>query len=334
MQINVDLEHDRRGVQPSTNIHHAGWPRLPAELGDKDMVFAKWEVATRFSVHHSTTGGSNMSINHVLQMSIVVSLCAVSVPQQAPAQQQTPTPQQQSPAQQYPSKQYPPPYQYPPPNPYPPPYYYQQVPAQKERLVHGYIEGGYSETVGKTSDYLQGGYAVGVGFSVAPAPGGPVAFRFDMSYAQNNATTAFIGLNQSTNAAINEGSERIWSGTLDLEFRVPLGGGVHAYFLGGGGAYNTRLSFREPVFLRGGYYDGYGGYYYCDPFIGFCGGGFGEVDVASHTVTKFGWNAGAGLDFPLGNGASWFIEGRYHRIRVSNASIPIQYVPITIGLRF
>jgi opacity protein-like surface antigen len=282
-------------------------------------------------------------------MSIVVSLCAV-VAQQAPAQQQTspaqqqqapaqqqqaPAQQQQAPAQQHPAKQYPPPqHQYPPQDPYPPQYYYQQVPAQKEWLVHGYIEGGYSETVGKTSDYLQGGYSVGAGFSVAPAPGSPVAFRFDVHYAQNNATTAFLGLNQSTNSAINEGNERIWAGTLDLEFRVPLGGGVHFYLLGGGGAYNTRLSFREPVFLRGGYYDGYGGYYYCDPFMGFCGGGFGEINVASHTVTRFGWNAGAGLDFPLDNGASWFIEGRYNRIRVSNASIPIEYVPITIGLRF
>ncbi|MGO9512703.1 MAG: hypothetical protein ACLP2F_03545 [Steroidobacteraceae bacterium] len=90
-------------------------------------------------------------------------------------------------------------------------------------------------------------------------------------------------------------------------------------------------------YLEGGYSDTVGatfGGYYCDPFVGFCGGGFGEVNVASHTVTKFGWNAGMGIDFPLGIGTSFFIEGRYNRIRVSNASTPIEFVPITIGLRF
>jgi opacity protein-like surface antigen len=306
-----------------------------------------------------------MFTNHMLQKSIVVGLFAVSgaavAQQQAPAQQPPPTQQpapaqqppptqQPAPAQQPAPKQYPPPQyqyppqyqqyppqyqQYPPQYPYPPQYHtVQPEPAQHESLVHGYFQGGFSDAVGKTSDYLQGGYSFGAGFSVAPAPGSPVAFRFDVNYSRNSATTAFVNLNQSTNSAINEGNERIWSGTLDLEFRVPLGGGVHAYLLGGGGAYNTRLSFREPVYVRGGYYGGYGGYDYCDPFMGFCGGGFGEVNVASHTVTKFGWNAGAGLDFPLGNGASWFIEGRYNRVRVSNASIPIAYVPITVGLRF
>jgi opacity protein-like surface antigen len=314
-----------------------------------------------------------MFTNPVLQMSVVVGFCVVSggviaqqtpapqqspaqqqgavqqqVPvQQGPAQQQAPVqrapvqqapvqqaPVQQAPVQQYPTKPNTPPQYHYLPLSDPPQYYYQQVPSEKVSLVHGYLQGGYSETAGRTSNYLQGGYVAGAGFSVAPAPGSPVAFRFDFSYARNNATTAFLEANQSINSAINEGSERIWSGTLDLEFRVPLGGGVHAYFLGGGGAYNTRLTFREPVFIHGGYYGGWDGSYYCDPFMGFCGGGYGEVNVASHSVTKFGWNAGAGLDFPLGNGASWFLEGRYHRVRVSNASIPIAYIPITIGLRF
>jgi opacity protein-like surface antigen len=288
-----------------------------------------------------------MSTTHVLQMSVLISMFvgAAVAQQQLPAQQQVPVqqaPTQQAPAQpqpptqQYPAKQYPPPQSpHPPQYPYPPQnYYLQQVPPPKEPLVHGFFEGGYSETVGKTSDYLQGGYAVGAGFSVAPAAGSPVDFRFDVNYARNGATNALLALSQTTNSSINEGNARIWSATLDLEFRIPLGGGVQAYFLGGGGAYNTRIAFRKPVFVNGGYYGGAFGGYYCDPFYGFCYGGYGEENVASHTVTKFGWNAGMGLNFPLENGASWFLEGRYNRIQVNNASIPIAYVPIMIGLRF
>jgi hypothetical protein len=53
--------------------------------------------------------------------------------------------------------------------------------------------------------------------------------------------------------------------------------------------------------------------------------------VASRGVTKFGWNAGVGLEFELPYGRSWFIEARYHRI---STDTPIESVPIEIGYRF
>ena len=79
--------------------------------------------------------------------------------------------------------------------------------------------------------------------------------------------------------------------------------------------------------VGGGYY----GDYYCDPFSGFCYGGYGNAVVAANAVTKFGWNAGIGVEFLLPYGNSWFIEARYHRI---STSTPIEYVPIEIGYRF
>ena len=53
--------------------------------------------------------------------------------------------------------------------------------------------------------------------------------------------------------------------------------------------------------------------------------------VASSGVTKFGWNAGVGVEFALPYGQAWFIEARYHRISTDR---PIEYVPIAIGYRF
>jgi opacity protein-like surface antigen len=204
------------------------------------------------------------------------------------------------------------------------------APRPKEPLVHWQIDGGYSDTVGKTERYLEGGYNVGLGVSVATAPGSPVEFRFDANYNHNNATNTLIGLSQTANSYINSGDASIWSGTLDIEFKIPLGGGIQLYEFGGGGAYDTRIAFREPVFVPGGYFGGY----YCNPFFGYCGGSFGEATVSAHSVTKFGWNAGVGLEFPIGGGSKLFVEGRYNRVHTTDTESPISYVPITVGLRF
>jgi len=228
--------------------------------------------------------------------------------------------------------QYPKYYQYPqnPPPPPPPPRYVAPKPVVNEPLVHWHIDGGWSDPAGRTSDYLKDGYSVGLGFSVAPARGSPIDLRFDVNYDRNNATNRLIALNQNSSDSIDRGREEIWSGTLDLEMHLPLGGGTDLYFFGGGGAYNMTLTFGEPFYALGGFYGGY----YCDPFQGFCGGGYGEVKAASHTLTKFGWNAGAGLQGPLGPGVKWFLEGRYNRVQEANGAVPLAFIPVTVGLRF
>ena len=38
----------------------------------------------------------------------------------------------------------------------------------QEARIRGHFMGGYSETLGTTSDFLQGGYFVGGGFSITP----------------------------------------------------------------------------------------------------------------------------------------------------------------------
>jgi opacity protein-like surface antigen len=194
-------------------------------------------------------------------------------------------------------------------------------------LVRWHVDGGWSDPAGRSSDYLHGGYSVGAGLSVAPVRGSPFDFRLDVNYDRNDASQALIGLNQTASDSVDRGREEIWSGTLDLELHLPLGGGASAYFFGGGGEYNMSLSFREPLYALGGYPGGY-----CGPF-GFCGG-FRGVKTSSDTLTKFGWNAGAGLEVPLSSGAKWFVEGRYNRIQQSNLAGPLAFIPVTVGLRF
>lgn len=188
--------------------------------------------------------------------------------------------------------------------------------------IHWHVMGGYSDTVGTTSDYLQGGYMLGGGFTLSQGFDNPLDARFDFSYSDHEATNNLLNIGQqATGTEVDDGSGQFWSVTGNLEYHVPIMYGVRVYGIAGIGVYHERVELTQ--YAPGGYY------YDCDPFSGYCDGG--EALVASQSQTKFGWNAGLGVDFALPYGHSWFIEARYHRI---NTDTPIELVPIAVGYRF
>jgi opacity protein-like surface antigen len=179
--------------------------------------------------------------------------------------------------------------------------------------------GGYSEPVGSTGDLVQGGWTIGFGLTYQPSPS-PVAYRFDFGYTAHNAThQALQQASIATRSVINGGYADIWSGTANVQFENAFNDKVHGYVVGGIGAYYTRLSATQ---------NGVG--YICDIW-GFCYIGTGTFVTHSSSTTKFGWNAGAGVNFPLSGGASWFIEARFTAIETKHT---FEYVPIQIGMRF
>lgn len=197
--------------------------------------------------------------------------------------------------------------------------------AQAPPSIRWHLMGGYGETLGTTADYLQGGAMIGGGFTLTPSRGDPLDLRFDLSYSEHNASTNLINAGQqSTNVYIDGGNGQIWSANGNLVYNVPFMYGVRAYGIAGVGVYHARVELTQSDPL-------YGGYFYCDPFSGYCDGGYGSAVVESNGVTKFGWNAGIGVEFDLPFRRSWFIEARYHRI---DTSTPIEYIPITVGYRF
>jgi opacity protein-like surface antigen len=183
--------------------------------------------------------------------------------------------------------------------------------------VHWDLKAGFNQPVGATDNILQGGgYAIGAGLSLTPQRGSPFSLRFDFDYAQNNATHQLLNEGAQQGAYAYGGTTSLTSVTANGVYKVPLGGGVRAYGVAGVGAYNARVDFNQ------------GGYGYCNPFWGYCYGyGYGPSD----STTKFGWNAGLGVEFPLYYGQAWFIEARFNRIETQQA---IEYVPITVGFRF
>jgi opacity protein-like surface antigen len=191
--------------------------------------------------------------------------------------------------------------------------------------IHWHLEGGYAPTVGRTSDYLNGGGTVGGGFTFTPSATSPLSLRADVSYSQFDATRHLIYLGeQQSQTHIDDGTGRIVNFDLDGVFNIPLTPRVSGYlFAGVGGAYR-RIDLTQTV--------GFGGYY-CDYWYGYCGIGVfpGDVLIQRDETTRFAWNAGLGLEFPLYSGPTFFVEARYNRIETRE---PTEFIPIRVGLRF
>ena len=138
----------------------------------------------------------------------------------------------------------------------------------------------------------------------------PVGLRIDGSYhelkTKNDLEAFFLG----------SGKTRIIDGTADLVIG-PRGATVEPYFIGGAGAYDLR--FRGEDITTGNSF--------------------------SQSTTRFGWNAGAGVAFPLapGSNSRAFVEARYTSISVSTdrfsnsihtGGTRFTFIPVNLGILF
>ena len=204
------------------------------------------------------------------------------------------------------------------------------VAAQPAPPVTWLVNAGYSPTVGTTKDYLQGGWIIGGGVVYQFQPASPFALQFDLAYSDYNATHNLINLANSKPCVtpcglqIDGGRGDVWQVTMAGRFSGDLSPAVRGYGLLGIGAYHRYVELTQTALGTG---------YICDPWWGFCYPGVvaGDVIVANKSQTKFGWNVGLGLEFPLSYGGAWFLEVRYHWITGDKQT---EFVPIQIGYRF
>jgi len=186
-----------------------------------------------------------------------------------------------------------------------------------DRPVQFFVDGGASITEGDAASDFNNGFTFGGGVNIMPQPGVPLGLRFELNYARSQATSSFINANEAaTGTPIDDGSMQTVTGFADAVLRTPINPWVHVYALGGVGVGYRRIELTQNGF-------------FCDTF--FCGPGGGRDIVASSDVTKFAWNAGAGIDFALPGGQSWFVEARYERIETDT---PTEFIPIRVGFRF
>ena len=184
-----------------------------------------------------------------------------------------------------------------------------QAAAQGAPGAHFGLSGGADFPVSDQSDVYKTGWngTALVAFNFGTSPFG---FRIDGSYHElrtKGDLEPFFG---------GTGKTRIIDGTANVVIG-PHHMSVEPYFIGGGGAYDLRFSGEE-------------------------------VDTGnafSESTTRFGWNAGGGIAFPLSHDGSgrMFIEARYTSIsvnadRFSNSvhtgGSRFTFVPVNVGIIF
>lgn len=203
------------------------------------------------------------------------------------------------------------------------------LPAQAqspERPLRWQVNGGYSITQGETRDYLRNGWIMGFGLNWTPRPESPFSLLAELHYSGYDATRELVRIANlsSGSVRIDDGDGDIWGIDVNAVYRVPLGAQARGYVTGGIGEYRRQVRLTQTVLLPG---------YYCDWWWGYCYGGYvpGDLVVAKQSTTRFAWNAGIGVEFPLRSGNTFFIDARYHQLQTGRST---EIIPIQVGLRF
>lgn len=179
-----------------------------------------------------------------------------------------------------------------------------------------HIDGGGTLTEKSNSEDFADGWNAGFGFTWYPTSHLPLGLRVDGTYNEFSARTPLLAQVAAANGpGVYHGFQRMYGGDTDLELDLPFSPYFHGYLLAGGGWYKQQTIFREG-FGCGGWDCGNFGYT------------VGRYDSDWH----FARNAGAGIEFAMGPGASFFIEGRYMRLDPNDAKS--DFIPIRAGLRF
>lgn len=191
--------------------------------------------------------------------------------------------------------------------------------AQEGSKVAFSLGGGYTQPVGTTATNLDHGWNVagGLGWNFNSYVGALV----DLSYNHTgiNSTTLF------NEGGFPGGEVNIFSATLDPIVHLTPGHHFDFYLTGGGGLYHMTQEFTQP---------GVAGFVGYDPFFGFYNGTVSTTQVlASYTVNKPGFDAGAGIEV----GTKWhgklFAEARYNHMFLDNGR-HVDWIPVTFGLRW
>ena len=217
-----------------------------------------------------------------------------------------------------------------PPSPAPnayaaPPRMVNYSPAQPELKYHPFqaqIDGGYTVTTGNTKEALNNGSNVGLGFTWFPTSNLPVGIRVDGSYSSFDAAGPLLNMNgtQYTN-----GHAHLYGGDADLQLDLAhRSSRQKLYLFGGFGWYREQTHLRQISIEKGTVC----GFYFCGP------GYFPALTAVDDTTSPWlkSWNAGLGWEVAVADHASFFMEARFQHFLQNSGDM--QFVPITVGLRF
>ena len=180
------------------------------------------------------------------------------------------------------------------------------------------VSGGFTRPVGTAGRNLDNGWNVGAGAGINFNAW--LAAKVDVGYNDmdiNSATLNSLGF--------PGGSFHIFSATLDPVLHLNHRGPVDLYLTGGGGIYHQYQQFTAPTVAFGTVFD---------PFFGFTTVGVPANQVlASYSINKPGFDAGAGIAFGTPYRVKVFAEAKYNRIFLSNG-VRTDYIPVSFGFRW
>jgi len=178
------------------------------------------------------------------------------------------------------------------------------------------IGGGFTEPIGTAGRYLDLGWnaQAGAGYNFTSHLGAMVDFNYN-----------HMGIDSGTLATLGApgGDTQIWSLTLDPIVHINRKGPVQFYLIGGGGIYHRYNQLTAPSVGFGPTATSFG--FFNAPIAG-------ETVLASYSINKPGFDAGAGISFGTRWHAKFYAEARYNRM-FSNGP-DTDFIPVTFGVRW
>jgi len=211
---------------------------------------------------------------------------------------------------------------------------------EEEKRVNLNIGGGFTFATGTVRDHLGDGYNFNIGliFNVKPALGFQVEYGFS-GLGSKKISIPVSPLPGDAPVSTNfYGDMNMQFVDFNLVVKPPMQRAVKPYAMVGVGYYYRPVKVTTPSV---GYVPGY-----CDPWWYVCyPGGWVPTTtiVGQRSSSDVGMNVGGGVAFPIGGGASGYVEARYHYIwgpTITNASTGVSqkangtFFPITFGIRF
>lgn len=180
--------------------------------------------------------------------------------------------------------------------------------------------GGFTVPNGRSGMYLNTGWNIDFrgGYNLSQY------FLADLDFAFNRSDLSNLAL---ARAGQPGGYANVWSLTFAPIVQLTPRSRVGVYLIGGAGLYHRGLNFTQPATFTT---------IACDPFFGYCYPvtATGNQVVASYSTYKFGYNAGAGLEFKIRQtGLKAFAEARYNEMFTTHGK-NLTYTPVTFGIRW
>jgi hypothetical protein len=186
------------------------------------------------------------------------------------------------------------------------------------------LGGGFNNTVGETNPYLNtsGSFYFAGGRNINQSFGVQVEYTHHWLAID----PAVIDRAAAESTQVQDAHASLWSMTLNGVYRIHPQSDIVPWFTAGGGYYKRNLQLTQNALV---YYPPI-----WDPWWGWIDGGWapGEAIVGQRADAGVGFNVGLGIDFEIENGASLFLETRYHHAFLDG--VDMQVVPIMAGVRW